>query len=615
MAQINVTTFPEFKAAVEDADSTEIFLLNDIAFSGGIKIPVAKKTLVIDGNGHTITDNNSSSYTDALYVPAGAGTLSVTVKNAVWSGRNYYGVVCVYDDAANANVTVILENISYRGPQMIYNRYGTTKIVGCNVSIEKNGASASPQEFAEANRLIFSGVTKISSQTASNAVIWFPFASSALTVEENASLTVDAPDTYLIYSDSAAKPTLSFLANSKTQISVKSGLFYAAGASAHIASSCVVNAGASFSATATANNGVPLFKCAGELTVHKNASFHLIMPAKGTSPLLYFSAAAKVSFTEPKSILLYSTGGKVFSFAAGSTSTPNKIHVNANKINFWTSAKTPFASAGGFDDVPFTAIGKQDGENVTVEETLSSSAYLAAESNLVAGDGGYPLSAANFDLLKAAVFSAGKLPLYTDRITDISAAVTGTTEAGAAIEGTAGNATLQATADENGDFSAPLSEKAAVGETAVIKANKNFLTVSETLIVQGSVSITYLPDIPFNAFAAPRRTANVLRENPDWHLELTDTRPNGGDWRLYVTLETPLQSDGNAIENAVTFVENASVSALSSVPLIVKEGVSSAAGKIILSWKEAEGILLSLSETEIYRKGKYSATLKWNAEF
>lgn len=43
----------------------------------------------------------------------------------------------------------------------------------------------------------------------------------------------------------------------------------------------------------------------------------------------------------------------------------------------------------------------------------------------------------------------------------ISPAVTSATESGADIEDTAGSASLQAADDENGDLSAPLSEKTA----------------------------------------------------------------------------------------------------------------------------------------------------------
>ena len=110
MAQKTVNTFAELKAAVEDTTTDEVILAADITFENGIKIPTTKKTLSIDGNGHTVTDMNSSSYTDALYIPSAAGSTSVTVENGVWSGRNYYGVICVYDDSASEKAPGTIES-------------------------------------------------------------------------------------------------------------------------------------------------------------------------------------------------------------------------------------------------------------------------------------------------------------------------------------------------------------------------------------------------------------------------------------------------------------------------------------------------------------------------
>ena len=145
MAQKTVNTFAELKAAVEDTTTDEVILAADITFENGIKIPTTKKTLSIDGNGHTVTDMNSTAAINALYVPAGFGTAEITVKDVVWSGRNYYGVVCVYDDSANSGVSVLLEKVKYNGPQMIYNRYGITTVKNCDVTIEKNGSVANAQ--------------------------------------------------------------------------------------------------------------------------------------------------------------------------------------------------------------------------------------------------------------------------------------------------------------------------------------------------------------------------------------------------------------------------------------------------------------------------------------
>ncbi len=611
MAQTTVSTFQELKNTIENTDVQSILLSQDVTFTSGIKVPTTKKTLVIDLGGHTVTDMNSSSYTDALYIPSAAGSTSVTVENGVWSGRNYYGVICVYDDSANNNVIITLKNLTYRGPQAVYNRYGSTIIDGCAFSIEKNGASASSQEFGEVNKLTFLGKTEITSATTANAVLWFPFANAALTVGENASLTISAPQTYLVYSDSAAKPSFTFGQNSHTRITTKNGLFYSSGSGAHIASSCKIENGATFYAAATANNGVPLFKCSGNFTVSNGASVFLITLAKGSSPLLYLSTAATVSFSNPKNVVFYSDGGKVFSFGAGSQALPNTVTISAKQLNFWSLAKSPFSSAGGFDDFPASSFLKADDSSLNITEKLTSSAVLSIESNLADGDKGYPAESSNFDLTKAAVLAFGELPLDVSAITDLSEEIKGTTDPLSSVIYTVKTQSLDGKATDTGEFSLPLSEKPTVGETINVKVNSNFLTSSIDAEVSGSVSVTYLPDIAFNAFAVPRYNAPIKRLD-DWYLEIIDTRTNGGKWSLYVELTSPLQYNNEKIENAVVFDENGKSNILNDELLLVKSGVTDSPQKIRISWQEAEGILLAIGATEIYEKGKYSAMLKWS---
>lgn len=613
MAEKTVMNFAELKAAIEDADTTLVTLGADVVFSGGIRVPTAKKTLLIDGGGHTVTDNNSSAYTDTIYVAAGAGNTSVTMKNVVWSGRNYYGVVCVYDDSANAGVTVTLDGVTYTGPQAVYNRYGTTIAKNCTFSVEKNGASASAQEFAEANRLIFSGKVDVTVATSSNAAIWFPFSGAAFTVQPDAVVTINAPNTYVFYTDGAAKPVFHFGKNSQTRFYTKNGLFYAAGTGAHIASSVTVESGALLYATVTANNGVPLFKCAGNFVAEHGASVFLNMPTRGSSPLLYFSTAAKTSFESPKNVVLYSNGGKVFSFAAGSAATPNTINLTAEQINYWTAAKTPFGSAGGFDDPPLLSYRKADGSDAAITQTATSSAVVTTTSNLVAGDTGYPVGS-GFDLTKAAVLSLGTLTVTVDRLTDLSEAVTGTTAPNAAVEYSDSEQSASGTADTDGNFSIPLDQKPNVGNTATIKANADFLTSSVAVTVSGSVSVTGITDIPFNAFVAPLESTAVERIDPDWRLELTDTRPGGGKWTLYLTLASPLTSGENSIENAVTFTDT-ETSVLDAEPLAVASGISEGAGVFTVGWEKSKGVLLALEPEKLYEKGNYSSRLTWHVEF
>lgn len=140
MAQKIVKTFADFKSAAEDASTTEILLANDIAMgAGGVNLPVNKGDITIDGGGYKITDYNSLGAGDTIHVAdAGNAALTVTLKNAVWSGRNYYGVLCAYDSSNNKNVTLTLDKVTYTGPECMFNRYGAVRFKDSAISIEQN---------------------------------------------------------------------------------------------------------------------------------------------------------------------------------------------------------------------------------------------------------------------------------------------------------------------------------------------------------------------------------------------------------------------------------------------------------------------------------------------
>lgn len=220
--------------------------------------------------------------------------------------------------------------------------------------------------------------------------------------------------------------------------------------------------GALLYATATANNGVPLLKCSGALSVRQGASFFLNLPTRGSSPLLYFSTAANVEFNSPKTVVLYSNGGKVFSFAGGTAASPNAINLAAKQINYWTAAKTPFTSAGGFDDAPLLSFRKADGEAAAITQKTTSSAVVSPSSNLAEGNPGYPVSA-SLDFTQAAVLSQGELDVKVDDVSDLSAFVTGTTAPNAAVEYSDSAQSISDAADGIGAFSLPLTVKPAPG--------------------------------------------------------------------------------------------------------------------------------------------------------
>lgn len=614
MPSKTVTTFEALKAAVEDNSTTEITLAADIVFrSGGIRIPKTKGNITVDANGHTVTDYNSVAYTDTMYFrnTAGAG-ITFTVKNAVWNGKNYYGVICAYDSANNADVTAVLDNVKYTGPQCMYNRTGTTVFSDCEISIERNSSVGGAQELCEGNRVIVRGNVTVNSQTSATSVIWYPYAGSSFSVEEGAAFSVNAPFTYMWYTDTAAKPTITFGKNSVSRFSLKNGLFYAAGNDAHIASSFILETGAEVYFTAAQNNGVPVLKTISLLTVKENATLQITCAANGSSPLIYFAKTAQLVFDKPASVVLYNRGANVFSFGAGTDSNPNALNFTAEMINVWTKATEPYSSAGTFDDLPAYAFAKSGySAPVTVAVTATASATKSNVNNITDGDKGYPMTADTFPIFKAKVISMGALPLSADKVSDVSLSVTGKTVpyADLRLDGPDGRHTAAAASD--GSFILPLSAPYPVDTVLQLSANARFLIKNIVLTTVGSVSITHLPDIAYYGFASPYGRKIVKRLSGDWYVEITDTRKQGGDWYLYVAAPAPLGTDGAQIDGAVTYYGESSAETVTAAPILIKHGADSSPAVTRVSWKDSEGLLLTVEPDALYKAGVYTADLTW----
>lgn len=609
MATTYVSNFLQLRDAIEDGDSTEIIVQEDITFSsGGAKINAAKGEIVIDFGGHNVTDVNSSNFTDTIYIAASSPQVSVMVKNAVWSGRNYYGIVGVYD--GNTLATINLEKINYKGPQFVYNKNGTTRIADSVVVLDKNESNTNPQEFCEANRLFIGGNVVVNSNTTSNAVVWFTGTNSALTVEENAYFEVNALSTYFFYTDTS--PDLTFKKGSKTFIITRAGLFYGAGSSSHIATSFVLEEDATFSSTRNSSNSVPMFKVRSNMTIGKNASFSLYSPSAGTSALIYFGIAANLSITSPKSVILYNNGANVFSFQTGNASTPNTLAIDTEMLRLWSAATTPVERAGGLDDTPTSEYHKADyASNLTATFKLSSSAILSADNNLVEGDVGYPINAST-PLLSLKVIAMGELALSLNPLNDASTSISGTTRSTTPVRATFLEKTFSATSSGSGAFSIALDEKLAIGTEVKIVAGKDFLSKQVVVESEGSVSLTKVDPLAFRSFSEMPRRDRILRINPNWELEVTDTRQSGGYWYLYVHINAPLSSDGESLDNALVFSQNNTVTTLSGTPTLIYSGTWKDGEPVTnISWKKTEGFLLSIDPQKDYVAGDYSTNIEW----
>lgn len=604
---VSVSNFEELKNAIEDEITTEIIVLSNIVFAGAVKVNVAKSNINIDFGGFNVEDNNSLNISDTIYVDKTSKEIKITLQNAIWNGRNRYGVVGV--NTENTNTTLELIDIEYTGPQFVYNKNGTTIIKDCTVTITKNQSSSSSQEFCEANKLNIFGIVKVKSDSSQDSVIWFSGENPELTVFENAIFEIEAKSTYFLYTD--APPTLLFKQNSSTIIFTNGGLFYASGSASHIAKSFTLEENASFVAYKLASNSIPMFKCVSDFSLKENSTFNLFTEVVSSTPLIYFGENANISISSPKNVVLYSRGGDIFSFGSTSTSAQNVINISCEMLRLWNIATYPISRAGGIANTPTNEYFKKDYSiNLELSATASASQISSVQSNLENGDTGFS-TINSIKLITSNVISMGKITLETNKINDQSTQISGTTDPLATMLIDFNGSAESAQATESGTFELSVESPLTAGDNVKISTNKNFLTKTLSFSVDGTLSIVNIPPIKFLSIPKNPQTEIIQRQDSSFNITVSDTRLNGSDWFLYAYILSPLSSTDNKLDNALIFKNNNEEKTFSQNPILIYSGKWSKNQQTTISWKDVEGILLKLDLMQTYSPGIYKTQIMW----
>ena len=157
-----VSTFAQFKTALQDAKVTHILLKNDIHVEkNGAEISEKKAELVIDGGGHKITAHSSNSKSDTIQLKK-AGTLkNILVQNATIQVKNYFGFISVLESTKMSDVIITFENIEFSGPQLVFAEDSQVILRNGNFKITA-GHSGSVDELVEAKHITLAGNINIS---------------------------------------------------------------------------------------------------------------------------------------------------------------------------------------------------------------------------------------------------------------------------------------------------------------------------------------------------------------------------------------------------------------------------------------------------------------------
>lgn len=123
-ATVIIFTSEELKTVLEQNNSyTHIYFGANITLASGIKIASTKTNIIIDGTyqdvRYTYEDMKNLSASNTINVTS-SNTTKVTVQNMDIKGYNYYGVIYVPESNPYANTVIEYNNITYEGPQMIF---------------------------------------------------------------------------------------------------------------------------------------------------------------------------------------------------------------------------------------------------------------------------------------------------------------------------------------------------------------------------------------------------------------------------------------------------------------------------------------------------------------
>lgn len=382
-----VETLNQFTAAVLDLNVETILLDADIILTGVITIPANKPSLLIDGQGIYTLEQSRSTGTTTL---ASNSTQNPTyrLQNLTFIGRCYYGVINC-NPAYNINLEI--HNVTYTGPQVVYNRSGSVRFSGTNtITIQANAPNTNAaEEVAEVNQVYIEGdFNLITYTTGSSAFFWFINPNPIFRIEDDASVSIKTSTKRsangLFFADAALDVSIGKRASFDLDIT---GYHPLLSGNTQSFKSMTIEEDAQVSMSCA--GGLLL---SGPFIVKENATFiynHAAPPSglpNVTIPMFLlatrYSDGSIISFNNPNLVVLSvePTARPMFNFY----NVVNTIDITTSELNYWSSyqdahdKQLPERMWWTENDSLFNAT-TTNGLNWTIKDdsiTLSNSLYL-----------------------------------------------------------------------------------------------------------------------------------------------------------------------------------------------------------------------------------------------
>ncbi|MFJ7756507.1 toxin Cry1Ac domain D-VI-related protein, partial [Peribacillus muralis] len=334
-----VNNFAEMKAVLEaDNGITTIKLGQNIDISGSINIQAKKSNILIDGNNKTVSETGSNGSSGGLYYGSANILRNVTVKDLNIRGKNYYGFITIND--ASKNVEQVFENVTYSGPQMIWNRYGKAIFRGNNtisITNETMPGSSSAQEMAEVGSVNFEGDTQIFHNNG-YALIWSISKSPQFRIAPDANVEIKTGISgYGILYATDGKGDFIIGKNAKVNFDGVKGV-----TGKGILKSFIMEPGAEAVINRTGKDSAPMILVYGETEINENAKLNV---STENGDAIQVVDKATMNFKKPDSVVLSTLKGQ----AIDNTSTSLTMNIDTGMVKLLGYTSNSYVSTDGND--------------------------------------------------------------------------------------------------------------------------------------------------------------------------------------------------------------------------------------------------------------------------
>ncbi len=616
-----VYNYNELKTVLEGNNTYNlVYFGSNITLSGGININPSKTTLTIDGTyenvRYTYIDYNSSAASQTINLSS-SSSMNITVQNIDITGRNYYGVICVYDYSFLSSVVISYINITYIGPQLSFAPYSSLNIIDSDIHIATNYSPAN--EVAETRNVTLGGTVNIKSTSTATSIFWFrnvvggvyPY----LKVLPNSNVYINA-DNYLYYVSSASYVNMIFGSDSTTNIEVNYGMGYV---NSHETNSVLIDNNAELNITQNLQFGSnATWNIVGEFKMNSGSSLKMVSDyagAVGNYCLRFASLSASLNLNNPNSVIFYNRpSNAIYSVFTIPYS------LNVPQYNRWTTL-SPIASAGDIYNIPEYSWYKIENlNNLVITGNITAITTTVLTNNLTTGEISSLPSLNNFLINNTKVLSMGRPSLSINPITDISTEISGITTLYADVRINFDGNNHYVQADNTGKYLYTYTTPLGIGTQISFVSNlsNSFLYRFRTvqIIFSGDLSIlsatkqVSFSTTPFQLSPTLCNRSSLLK------VVVDDSRIYPTVWNLYAFINQELTNEnGVSLNDGLVFIDDiGNMTVLSSTPVLVYTSDGTTTGEIEVEWSTDEGILLQLNVVPIITNTIYKTDINWIIE-